>query len=111
MSRWGCTWTRTPWCFATSGRCCVSRWMGPRGGRCGGCWNPSAMSALAAQRGFSHHTAEPVMPLDQLLADEYTAAVLHFAGPVKPWQDEFPLVPLRQLYRRFLPAPALAGAR
>jgi hypothetical protein len=69
------------------------------------------MSALAAQPGFFHDTAEPVMPLDDLLADEYTAAVLHFAGPVKPWHEEYPPVPLRRLYRRFLPAPALAGAR
>jgi lipopolysaccharide biosynthesis glycosyltransferase len=74
-------------------------------------WNTFAMSALAAQPGFFHHTAEPVMPLADLLADEYTAAVLHFAGPIKPWHDEFPPVPLRQLYRRFLPAPVLAGAR
>jgi len=75
------------------------------------CWNTFAMSALAVQPGFFHHTAEPIMPLDDLLADEYTAAVLHFAGPVKPWHEEYPSVPLRRLYRRFLPAPALAGAR
>ncbi|MFC0532069.1 glycosyltransferase family 8 protein [Phytohabitans kaempferiae] len=75
------------------------------------CWNTFAMSALAAQPGFFHHTAEPVMPLADLLADEYTAAVLHFAGPVKPWHDAFAPVPLRRLYRRFLPAPVLAGAR
>lgn len=73
------------------------------------CWNTFAMSALAAQPGFFHHTAEPVMPLVDLLADEYTAAVLHFAGPVKPWHDDFPPVPLRTLYRRFLPAVAMAG--
>jgi lipopolysaccharide biosynthesis glycosyltransferase len=75
------------------------------------CWNTFAMSALAAQPGFFHDTAEPVMPLADLLADEYTAAVLHFAGPVKPWQDEFPPVPARTLYRRFLPTPVAAGAR
>ncbi|WP_173062019.1 glycosyltransferase family 8 protein [Phytohabitans houttuyneae] len=74
-------------------------------------WNTFAMSALVAQPGFFHHTAEPVMPLADLLADEYTAAVLHFAGPVKPWHDEFAVVPLRQLYRRFLPTGVLAGAR
>ena len=73
------------------------------------CWNTFAMSALAAQPDFFHHTAEPVMPLVDLLADEYTAAVLHFAGPVKPWREDFPPVPLRTLYRRFLPAVALAG--
>jgi lipopolysaccharide biosynthesis glycosyltransferase len=75
------------------------------------CWNTFAMSALAAQQGFFHHTVEPVMPLRELFADEYTAAILHFAGPVKPWQEEFPPVPLRTLYRRFLPTRALAGVR
>ena len=60
------------------------------------------MSALASLPGFFHHTAEPVMPLSQLLADEYMAAVLHFAGPVKPWTPEFPPVPLWHLYQRFL---------
>jgi UDP-D-galactose:(glucosyl)LPS alpha-1,3-D-galactosyltransferase len=75
------------------------------------CWNTFAMSALTRQAGFFHDTAEPVMPLADLLADEYTAAVLHFTGPVKPWHDAFPPGPLRQLYRRFLPARALAGAR
>lgn len=75
------------------------------------CWNTFAMSALTAQPGFFHHTAEPIMPLAELLADEYTAAVLHFAGPVKPWHDDYPPVPLRRLYRRFLPALALAGVR
>jgi lipopolysaccharide biosynthesis glycosyltransferase len=75
------------------------------------CWNTFAMSALAAQPEFFHHTAEPVWPLGELLADEYTAGVLHFAGPVKPWQDGFPPVPLRTLYRRFLPDHALVGTR
>jgi len=74
-------------------------------------WNTFAMSALVAQPGFFHHTAEAVMPLADLLADEPHAAVLHFGGPVKPWHDEFPPVPPRDLYRRFVPAAAPAGAR
>jgi hypothetical protein len=44
------------------------------------------------------------MPLADLLADEYAAAVLHFAGPVKPWTADYPAVPLRDLYRRYLAA-------
>jgi lipopolysaccharide biosynthesis glycosyltransferase len=75
------------------------------------CWNTFAISALRALPGFFHHTAEPVMPLADLLADEYTAAVLHFAGPAKPWHPDFPAVPLRDVYRRFLPAPIPAVAR
>jgi UDP-D-galactose:(glucosyl)LPS alpha-1,3-D-galactosyltransferase len=68
-------------------------------------WNTFAISALLAQPDFLHY-AEPVTPLAELLADEYTAAVLHFAGPAKPWNDDYPTVPLRTLYRRFQTAAA-----
>jgi UDP-D-galactose:(glucosyl)LPS alpha-1,3-D-galactosyltransferase len=67
-------------------------------------WNTFAMSPLTTLPGFFHHTAEPVMPLADLLADEYAAAVLHFAGPVKPWTADYPAVPLRHLYQRYLTA-------
>jgi UDP-D-galactose:(glucosyl)LPS alpha-1,3-D-galactosyltransferase len=66
------------------------------------CWNTFAMSALTTVPGFIHDTAEPVMPLADLLADEYSAAVLHFAGPTKPWAADYPPVALRDLYRRFI---------
>ena len=41
----------------------------------------------------------------RLVAEEDTAAVLHFAGPVKPWQDDYPPGPARDRYRRFRAAP------
>ncbi len=73
------------------------------------CWNTFALSPLAAEPGFVHY-AEPVMPLAELVCDEYLAAVLHYAGPAKPWSDSYPDGPLRDLYRRFLRAN-LAAAR
>ncbi|OLE23589.1 MAG: hypothetical protein AUG49_15635 [Catenulispora sp. 13_1_20CM_3_70_7] len=66
-------------------------------------WNTFALSPLAAEPGFIHH-AEPVVPLEQLLADEHTAAVIHFAGARKPWQDAYPPGPLREAYRKFQPS-------
>lgn len=73
------------------------------------CWNTFALSPLLGLPGFLHTDAEPVIPLGELLADEYAAAVLHFAGPVKPWSADYPAGPLRDLYRRFLPATAEVG--
>lgn len=73
-------------------------------------WNTVALSPLAGRPGFVHH-AEPVMPLADLLCDEYEAVILHFAGPDKPWSPDYPAGPLRDLYRRYCDAGALAGAR
>lgn len=67
------------------------------------CWNTFALSPLAAQPGFIHY-AEPVMPLETLLADEATAVVMHFAGPDKPWAESYPSGPVRDAYRRFMVA-------
>ncbi|MBC8093063.1 MAG: glycosyltransferase family 8 protein [Pseudonocardia sp.] len=73
-------------------------------------WNTFALSPLATEPEFVHY-AEPVMPLAELLCDEYLAAVLHYAGPAKPWQDHYPAGPLRELYRRFLTTADLAVTR
>jgi UDP-D-galactose:(glucosyl)LPS alpha-1,3-D-galactosyltransferase len=64
------------------------------------CWNTFALSPLASRPGFVHH-AEADVPLAGLLADEQTAAILHYAGPDKPWQPSYPPGRLRELYRRF----------
>lgn len=53
------------------------------------CWNTFAVSRLSERPGWRHH-AEEVLPLEQLLMDEKKAAVLHFAGPDKPWTSEYP---------------------
>lgn len=66
-------------------------------------WNTFAVSPLASEPGFIHH-AEEVIALEQLLADEHTAAVIHFAGALKPWQDAYPPGRLRETYREFQPA-------
>ncbi|MEV7357323.1 glycosyltransferase family 8 protein [Kitasatospora sp. NPDC091276] len=63
-------------------------------------WNTFAMSPQAAQPGFVHY-AEEDSPLAQLLEDEKTAALVHFAGPAKPWQDDYPECQLRGTYRLF----------
>ncbi|AXG81941.1 glycosyltransferase family 8 protein [Streptomyces paludis] len=64
------------------------------------CWNTFAMSPQAAQPGFIHY-AEADSPLDRLLDDEKTAALVHYAGPDKPWQETYPAGPLRDTYRLF----------
>ncbi|MFH8387179.1 glycosyltransferase family 8 protein [Kitasatospora sp. NPDC018058] len=63
-------------------------------------WNTFAMSPQAAQPGFIHY-AEADSPLAQLLQDEKTAALVHFAGPDKPWQDTYQASSLRDTYRLF----------
>ncbi|MEV7118260.1 glycosyltransferase family 8 protein [Kitasatospora griseola] len=63
-------------------------------------WNTFAMSPQAAQPGFTHY-AEADSPLTRLLQDEETAALVHFAGPDKPWQDTYPASQLRDTYRLF----------
>lgn len=69
-------------------------------------WNTFALSPLASEPGFIHH-AEPVVPLADLLADEHTAAIIHFAGAKKPWQESYPAGPLREAYRSFQPVESL----
>jgi len=67
-------------------------------------WNTFGLSALAAQPGYRHDDAEPYSPLAMLLADEPHAAILHFAGPAKPWHDDYPPGWLKTTYRQFLNA-------
>lgn len=72
-------------------------------------WNTFAMSPLAAQPGFVHF-AEADSPLAQLRDSERTAALLHFAGPDKPWHDAYPQSRLRETYRLFHDQVADGGA-
>ncbi|WP_405940064.1 glycosyltransferase family 8 protein [Streptomyces sp. NBC_00726] len=63
-------------------------------------WNTFAMSP----RGPEYvHPAEEINPLAALIEDEKSAAVIHFAGHKKPWQDIYPESRLRDLYRGFQP--------
>jgi lipopolysaccharide biosynthesis glycosyltransferase len=75
----------------------ADRWM-----RLDRTWNTFGISALAAQPDYRHDDAEPYSPLTMLLADEPNAAILHFAGPLKPWRDGYPPGWLRDTYRRHL---------
>lgn len=60
-------------------------------------WNTFALSPLVGLGEYVHR-AESALPLHQLLADEDTAAVLHFAGPRKPWMPDYPAGPHRDRY-------------
>ncbi|HEY7486029.1 MAG TPA: glycosyltransferase family 8 protein [Streptosporangiaceae bacterium] len=64
-------------------------------------WNTFAFSSLVQLGGYVHR-GEPLLPLSQLLAEEETAAVLHFAGPQKPWLPDYPDNPLRDRYLQLL---------
>jgi lipopolysaccharide biosynthesis glycosyltransferase len=65
------------------------------------CWNTIPLSALSQLPAF-HYDAEEVFPLQRLIDDEDSAAILHFAGPWKPWGSAYPESPTRDLYRSFL---------
>lgn len=65
-------------------------------------WNTFAVSALGQRAEAHHRAAEPVVALSRLVADEQTAAILHFSGPEKPWADDYPAGAFRDLYRGFL---------
>jgi lipopolysaccharide biosynthesis glycosyltransferase len=64
-------------------------------------WNTFPLSALSQIPAFKYD-AEDVVPLQQLIDDEDSAAILHFAGPWKPWAPIFPASPARDLYRSFI---------
>jgi UDP-D-galactose:(glucosyl)LPS alpha-1,3-D-galactosyltransferase len=60
-------------------------------------WNTFPMSVLLTLPG-QRYSAEDVLPLAHLLADEDRADIMHFAGQYKPWSDSFPDCPIRQRY-------------
>lgn len=68
------------------------------------CWNSIAVSAWTKiLKGLAYkHWAADTLPLEQLLAEEKSAAVLHFAGPLKPWSAEYPHCQALDLYRSFM---------
>jgi lipopolysaccharide biosynthesis glycosyltransferase len=72
-------------------------------------WNTFVFTALQQLPGFVHEMNGSRRPLDQLIAAEPAAAVLHFAGPVKPWQPEYPPGPARRLYRQLAATLAVAA--
>lgn len=61
-------------------------------------WNTFAVTPLISRKDFVHY-AEHVIPLAELVKAEPDAAILHFAGPDKPWQPGYPPGPIRDLYR------------
>jgi len=65
------------------------------------CWNTVPLSAVSRLPEW-RHDAEEVSPLERLIAREADAAILHFAGPNKPWNSTYPASPVRDLYRSFV---------
>lgn len=63
-------------------------------------WNTLAVSTYFGPDRYSE--AEPWLGLEELVRQESTAAVLHFAGPHKPWQDDCPGEDSLLAYRRLL---------
>jgi lipopolysaccharide biosynthesis glycosyltransferase len=71
------------------------------------CWNTLPMSAMLAMFGTPPFVHE-MRPLDLLLAEEGSAKILHYAGPRKPWDKDYPPGRPRSLYLKVL---ARADAR
>ena len=65
------------------------------------CWNTLSISPLIEKFQDWKYCAEHILPFEQLLEDQDTAAILHFAGPVKPWAPEYPSGPQKDLYLSF----------
>lgn len=64
-------------------------------------WNTFPMSTIAARPDYVHRS-EHVLPLHSLHQSESRAAILHFSGRHKPWQETCPDGPSLRLYRRYL---------
>jgi lipopolysaccharide biosynthesis glycosyltransferase len=63
-------------------------------------WNTVPFSAISRLPHWRHH-AEEVSPLEGLIAGEDAAAILHFAGPDKPWNGAYPASRVRDVYLSF----------
>lgn len=72
-------------------------------------WNTFALTPLISRGGFVHY-AEHAIALSELVDDERGAAVLHFAGPDKPWSDEYPPGAILDLYRAHAAGVTASGA-
>jgi lipopolysaccharide biosynthesis glycosyltransferase len=72
-------------------------------------WNTFPMTALSRVPEYENY-AEDILPLRQLIADEDTAAILHYAGPDKPWRPGFPAGRALSTYQRFADAAAARRA-
>ena len=68
------------------------------------CWNTLALSGLRGHETYKNWTysANHILPFSQLIDDEDAAAILHYAGPVKPWRSEYPASPHKDLYLSFM---------
>jgi UDP-D-galactose:(glucosyl)LPS alpha-1,3-D-galactosyltransferase len=64
-------------------------------------WNTHAVSPRIEAGDFVYR-GSPGIPVDELLAHERRAAVLHFAGPFKPWREDYPPGWPGDVYRQYL---------
>jgi lipopolysaccharide biosynthesis glycosyltransferase len=60
-------------------------------------WNYPPMSAILMVPGAKYY-AEKSFPIKQILKNENSASILHFVGPTKPWQKDFPECAIKDLY-------------
>ena len=64
-------------------------------------WNTHAVSPRIPISDFIYR-GKPGIPISDLLAYEREAAILHYAGPFKPWQSDYPISRLRDTYQEYL---------
>lgn len=64
-------------------------------------WNTHAVSPRIAMSHFIYR-GRPGIPVNELLAHEREAAILHFAGPFKPWRNSYPPGWIFDTYQRYL---------
>jgi lipopolysaccharide biosynthesis glycosyltransferase len=60
-------------------------------------WNAFPMSAV--ERAWYEH--DDILPYEQAVQIEESAAVLHFAGALKPWMEDYPVGSARDLYSHY----------
>jgi lipopolysaccharide biosynthesis glycosyltransferase len=63
-------------------------------------WNVVPISAYIKGNEDAYRAGD-ILPLDDALALEERARILHFAGPFKPWNPAFPPGPVLDRYRSY----------
>jgi lipopolysaccharide biosynthesis glycosyltransferase len=70
-------------------------------------WNTVPFSALR-RTPWIRYRAQRLVPVDDLVAAERDAAVMHYVSPSKPWRGLLPNGPANDLYQRYLAAVSAA---
>lgn len=70
-------------------------------------WNAFPMSAV--DRAWYEH--DDIVSFEQTLQIEQSASILHFAGALKPWAEDYPRCRARDIYRRYVEVAAAGRSR